>query len=59
MSRHCDQAHGLYTVYLREKDKEPEAPYCLDWRQKLLFPKPVKVNDAAADESEPEQIMPV
>ena len=38
MARHCGESHGLHTYYLRHKDREPERPYRLDWKTKLITP---------------------
>ena len=43
MARHCDEAHNLHPLYLRNKDKTVQYPYSPEWRKNLLYPKPVTV----------------
>jgi hypothetical protein len=38
MSRHCNDIHGAYALYLRKKDRDPEHPCRIDWKVKLMHP---------------------
>ena len=59
MSRHCDEAHRSFTLYLRKKDRAPEFPYRLDWKVKLLRPGDIYIRvpahhlESESDASEP------
>ena len=56
MARHCKDAHGLETLYLRKKDGAPEQPYSVKWKKYLLFPGKILVR-VPEHHQEPEEVV--